>query len=368
MKGSDSLSRYIAIIALANLSFSLLSSVFIHSPLFTLLLALPATYIIAMTTVRRLNDANANMKWPLLNSLLFLLAGLTIATIQEPVLYWLLVPNIAVSLALANQKSAGNKHYILGYNGPVVLQTKEKVQTNRGSRIEPTLAGNANVELSAESSIEAQNTTAYAQVNEEQSFSQQNDNSSSTFQANNAQAGNSLLLTEIIQQYKRHLAIGLTVFVALLLMAKVLLNNTPSEESTITEPVAVAEIEDERLYELAMPDDFLLSLSEEDGLFIEWQISASDPVSLWSLKTANGDSSCKEITFNNGDKVRSLSVAIEDDTLQYARFSPLDTEFIVRSLAKRGSFTLCGYKFSLKGSQATIGKHAKYSDFMTYSG
>ena len=363
MKGSDNLLRYLAIVALTNISFLLFGSIFIETPLVILLLALPATILLVLTTLRRLNDSQSTLKWPLLNSLLFFLAALTITIFQAPMLFWLLLPNIVLSLAIAPLKSSGSKTYIYGYNGPVEITASEHVTVNRGTRIEPTLVANTSVSLGEE----PQNSTDFSAPSDDFQQHQNGDPQEKNSAFNQTLTSTSPLI-EAFDQYKFHLGAAIIIFVVLLFTVKTIFNTESNDEAITADKEVEAEVVDERLHELAMPDDFLLSLSVHDGLFIEWQIGTSDPVSLWSIKSAEGDESCKAITFNNGDTRRTRSVAVESDTLQYAHFSPLDTEFIVRSLAKRGSFTLCGYKFSLKGSQATIGKHAKYSDFMVYSG
>lgn len=357
LKGADNLARFAAIVLLSNVVFTLLSATFISIPVLAFIIAIPCFVVIALTTLRRLNDAQTNAKWPLLNSVLFLLAALTIVIFQQTNIYWLLVPNVLVSLYLLSLKSTGQKSYQLGYNGPVELQATTQASTSRGTRIEPTLAA---------SNLAANNNVSFSEQAENTAYSAEQHKEQQATNTGHHAEGNPLL--ELVNQYKIHLTVGFVVFFTAIFGIKALLNSKTTEAHETPEILEQVAQQQLRLHELEMPDDFLLSLSETDGLFIEWQISNDDPVSLWSIETAQGDKSCKEITFNNGDSVRSISVAIENDTLQYAHFSPLDTEFIVRSLAKRGSFNLCGYKFSLKGSQAAIGKHAKYSDYMTYSG
>jgi hypothetical protein len=85
---------------------------------------------------------------------------------------------------------------------------------------------------------------------------------------------------------------------------------------------------------------------------------------IWQQLTTQGDETCKGITYNNGDMIRTLNVIHENDGDYFAKFSPLDTKVLIRNLAIRSSFKLCGYKFSLNGSQSTLGKHSYYSKFV----
>ncbi|WP_298771312.1 hypothetical protein [uncultured Shewanella sp.] len=116
-------------------------------------------------------------------------------------------------------------------------------------------------------------------------------------------------------------------------------------------------------HEAKLPDGFSL-VFENDILIMRWLGEVQDPQTLWSLAQAKGDKSCAELTFNNGDKYRPLTVSIKQDTAIEARFSPLDNAAIITDIAKRGSVSLCGYKFSLKGSLAILGKNPIFGDYL----
>ena len=121
-----------------------------------------------------------------------------------------------------------------------------------------------------------------------------------------------------------------------------------------------------RLEKLDMPDKFSLYQSEFNGIIIYWQADTMADTKLWSQQTAQGDKSCKEISFNKGKSIRTQTVLVENKENYYANFSPLDSEELIQALAFRGNFSLCGYKFSLKGSQAALSKNAHYSDLLSY--
>ncbi len=119
-----------------------------------------------------------------------------------------------------------------------------------------------------------------------------------------------------------------------------------------------------RSYQLTMPDNFDLYLSEHQGVIVHWQADEVTNGTLWSQISTQGDKSCKSISFNKGKDIRTLTVQVENSSDYYALFSPLDSKELIQALAFRGNFSLCDYKFSLKGSQAALGKSNHYANFL----
>ena len=115
---------------------------------------------------------------------------------------------------------------------------------------------------------------------------------------------------------------------------------------------------------LTMPDNFNLYLSEYQGVIIHWQADQVANGELWSQLSTSGDKSCQSIKFNKGSSIRPLTVLVENGSEYFASFSPLDSGELIQALAFRGKFSLCGYSFSLKGSQAVLGKHNQYAPFL----
>ena len=115
---------------------------------------------------------------------------------------------------------------------------------------------------------------------------------------------------------------------------------------------------------LAMPDNFALYLTPHQGILLHWQADNVTSGQLWSQLTAKGDKSCQIINFNKGNDFRPLSIEVEANTEYFASFSPLDSQALIQALAFQGSFSLCGYDFSLKGSQSVLGKHNSYAAFL----
>ena len=114
---------------------------------------------------------------------------------------------------------------------------------------------------------------------------------------------------------------------------------------------------------LALPDGFSVAL-EDDILIMRWLGEKGKAQNLWSLATAKGDKTCSLLSFNNGTDYRPVTVDLKADSATEARFTPLDTQAIIVDLARRGSISLCGYKFSLKGSQAILEQNRTFGDYI----
>lgn len=112
-----------------------------------------------------------------------------------------------------------------------------------------------------------------------------------------------------------------------------------------------------------LPDGFWIVM--QDSIFIvRWLGDTDTAKNLWRLDTAQGDKTCSELVFNDGSEYRPISVDLMSDEATEARFSPLDNKSIINHIAMRGSFKLCGYDFSLKGSQATLMQHQEFADYL----
>ena len=82
------------------------------------------------------------------------------------------------------------------------------------------------------------------------------------------------------------------------------------------------------------------------------------------MLSGSGDKSCQTISFNKGEAIRPIGVLVDNGSDYFASFSPLDSKELIQALAFRGNFSLCGYNFSLKGSQAVLGKNSQYAPFL----
>jgi hypothetical protein len=115
--------------------------------------------------------------------------------------------------------------------------------------------------------------------------------------------------------------------------------------------------------EAKIPDGFSVIL-EGDVLIVRWLGEADSVGEIWSLASAKGDKTCANLSFNNGSQYRPVMVELMADTAIEARFSPLDTQDIISDIAMRGSVKLCGYNFSLRGSQAALSQNAAFIPYL----
>jgi hypothetical protein len=355
LTGSDNRRRFIAIHLTCYFLFATASSVLSFSGLLSLLALCIFVGIASFSTKRRLNDANLNTKWLLAPTVSFLIIGLIIIISDHSASYWLLFFPILTSALLTTYKSQKNNH-IFGYYGNVDLSSYIKKESYQNqTRIEPTFN---------------HNTTGLSQ-------SIVNQGVSSTFVENTKGSENSNKqpehdIGEAIRLKlfnNKNAVLTLTTLAILVIMAMVLtsvISSSGDEDVTPLKNEIANEVpsQQDSLHEVTLPDNFSLSISSFNGVTIKWQGDASNDDFLWQQLTAQGDKSCMAITYNNNEMIRTLNVIQKDNGDYLARFSPLDTKVIIRNIAKKSSFTLCGYKFSLKGSQSILGKHRFYSEFI----
>ena len=139
-----------------------------------------------------------------------------------------------------------------------------------------------------------------------------------------------------------------------------------SGENDTNENVEVTESHVEQQVErisAKLPDGFWIVM-QNDIFILRWLGDTGSAQNIWRLDTAKGDKACSELVFNDGSEYRPITVDLLSDEATEARFSPLDNKSIINHIAMRGSFKLCGYDFSLKGSQATLMQHQVFADYL----
>ncbi|TRX57470.1 hypothetical protein [Thalassomonas sp. M1454] len=330
------------------------------------MIALIALVIFA-SAIRRCRDANHASKAAWLTTSLYAIALLVIIALPFATSYGALILPLAATFYLFAQPAKHKLSYIFGYNGPVDLNeliAPAVKQQTKAERIEPSLFGAAVENQADDYQFSSEQYSPEQAPSNLDSSAQYIEPSSTQTKSPNQIA--SLFFYWFSQKQKLILAITGALFViASLLIALPLLTSDDLEADNGTDVLqeTVVEHVSTRTDLLEMPDNFYLLLDENDGLIIHWQSDSSATGEVWSLKSANGDLSCSDIEFNNGDKIRTVNVVVEGLGDFYANFSPLDTEEIVKSLAKRGNFSLCDYNFSLKGSQRALNSNPAYIDY-----
>ncbi|PKG85851.1 hypothetical protein CXF85_03495 [Colwellia sp. 75C3] len=365
LKGFDDRSRFFATAIISLLGFIFFSAIFSGYWAVSFVILLLLTAVLTCSTKRRLHDAKLNKNWQLVPGGLLLLTGVLSLFIENSSSYYLLIlPTLSIALLLT-YPSKNQKNHILGYYGPIDLSLYIKgpvVMKSHNQRIEPTLVTHGtNEQFYINEAVEAQSTT----------FDKQSEFETSSKQTDIGE----LIRLKFLSN--RKLQLGIIVGISFVFIA-VFINsafNAINQESTdihnteLSEPqvlsnnlVTTTLANKEHL--LAMPDNFNLYLSEYRGIIIHWQADQVSNGELWSQVSASGDKSCQSISFNKGSAIRPLAVVVENGSEYFASFSPLDSGELIQALAFRGNFSLCGYKFSLKGSQAVLGKNNQYAPFL----
>ena len=355
-QGFDNRIRF-GVIQLASLLFILIS---IQSSLvFALFVITLSAVVTTFSAKRRLCDVETlTQPWLLWLAPLSSITYVVIALLQHGALYTLLILPIAYSAYLISYQSKRQRHYIFGYNGPVDLSSYAsgpQPRANQSNRIEPVF----NQQQSTAPANDIDYNEAYASAS--------SSGMNTSIDSNQAQAVDYGEIARLWLMKNKLVVIIAAVVILLSTIAAVIFSQS-NQQAAIQEPeVQIIEQEDVmRLHPVDMPDNFTLLLSQYNGVIVNWQADEVTDKELWHIEKTEGDTSCQEISFNNGDKIRTTSVVVEGGQNYFANFSPLDTGTLLKNVAFRGKFTLCGYTFSLKGSQAALGKHPIYAEIVEY--
>ncbi len=368
LKGFDDRNRFFATSIVTILGFIFCSALLSDNLAVNVVILLLLTLVLTCSAKRRLHDAKLNKNWQLVPGGLLLLTGILSLLLKNSSSYYLLIlPFLSTALLLTypSKKTKEKKNYILGYYGPVDLseyKQKTEVISTPKQRIEPTLAAQgASEQPYSYDIIDEQNISANDTITDE------NDNKQADI--------GELIRLKLLGNRKVQLGLIASItliFIAVLVNSAVNFIPTNEHQTTSTESnepqgpaiKVTSTILSNKAHLLAMPDNFNLYLSEYQGLIIHWQADQVANGELWSQLSITGDKSCQRIEFNKGSSIRPLSVWVENGSEYFASFSPLDSGELIRALAFRGKFSLCGYRFSLKGSQAVLGKHNQYAPFL----
>lgn len=368
LKGFDDRNRFFATSIFTILGFIFCSAILSNYLVVSFVILFILTLVLTCSAKRRLHDAKLNKNWQLVPGGLLLLTGILSLLLESTGSYYLLIlPLLSIALLLTYPSKKTNKkaNYILGYFGPVDLsEYKQKPVAIKtpNQRIEPTLAAEG-----ANEQLYSYETIAEQSITPDHTFDDAID-------SKQADIGELIRLKFL---GNRKIQLGLIASVTLIFLG-VLVNSTisaiPTEQnitnkSELHEPQvldssASATILTNKDHLLAMPDNFNLYLSEYQGVIIHWQADEVANGELWSQLSTKGDESCQSIKFNKGSSIRPLSVLVENGNEYFASFSPIDSSELIKALAFRGKFSLCGYSFSLKGTQAVLGKHSQYAPFL----
>ena len=357
--GADNRRRFIIIHTSCYFLFAIISSISSANSLLSFIALFFFIALCTYSTKRRLNDANLNKTWLYAPAIGFLIAGLFIILTDSSTSYWLLIFPLTISALLMTYKSNDSHQHILGYYGSIDLSAYIKQEYSSSKiRIEPTF--NQSNTRNSQVSISDDNSNV---------FSKNIDIPKNVTGQSDRDIGEAIRL-KLLNHKKALFTIVILVFLVIMAMILSSVISSSAEDKSIVshknEVSAGSSPQQVKLHETTLPDDFSLFVSSFDGITIKWQGDITSKAYIWQQLTAQGDESCKAIVFNNGETIRTLQVTQENGSDYFANFSPLDTEAIIKSIAIRGNFSLCGYKFSLKGSQSVLGKHQYYSKFFAH--
>lgn len=359
LQGCDNRLRFLLILlaAIAIHGFSWLLS---NNIAFQFIINIALSYVVFASNLRRITDSNLQQanRLPLFApSALFLVTSLSASWLSATVLSVLLAITV-LSALLPARFAEQYRGYIYGYVGNKPI--KQHTPVHQQTRVEPVIAQgeSSDVLQFASESIQTaptmpKNSASYHQV-------QHNDFNLSIEP-----------LIEFFKAHQRYLIAGLTLVALIMALSFWLINNeqttaveTPATEQIVKQP-SLTLITHEQV---SFDDGFSLASTDFNGLVLMWQTQqvSTQPKLLWDKLTEQNDDSCQRIGFNKGQAIELQRVVQTPTGEIQAYFSPLDSQALIQSLAFRGYFKLCGYQFSLKGSQATLAKHPHYGEMVSY--
>jgi len=335
-QGFDNGRRFLIISVVCYLLVLVLNSM--TAKLIFLIILLP---FLASASVRRVRDAGFRMPLAVIPILSFIICVLGITSVENVVVRWiLLILSLVITIAIAmlsNARVRRTQEHILGYAGPVDLH----------ARVEPTLDSGADVTLLRQSN------TIERLANEPtaDNFRQTHRQKASSFDS---------LIESIKAWVIPNIKLVILVAAGIILISLLLIWFGGSESSEDKPKLAneTTQTVKQRKHKIEMPDSFWLMLDQNDGLTIAWEGDIIDDQILWSADTETNNKECMQIQFNNQDAFRVIQVEVKGQG-DYS----LDTQVIIQAIAKKSQFKLCGYSFSLKGTQAILRTHKKYSSY-----
>lgn len=358
--GRDNTTRFIAITASVYL-LALLGFLLLGQGGATLIYGCLLAPILGLSSYRRIKDA-AQPSWlaslPLIPLFLFFVSLVSFGTGWLSGLCFLVASGLTLYIGLLPSTGDINSYH-QGYAGPKAGMRKATSQR----RVEPTLGGHAGYAHEERGNgLEAMD---YGERKEEEGY----DGPLSGAEAHTyAPASNAITFEhwKVWARQNMRLLAGVMVGILLLAVVSAVWNVAPEPDETDQETVqSQSLIEPPSLdrEEAKIPDGFSVIL-EGDVLIVRWLGEADSVGEIWSLASAKGDKTCANLRFNNGSQYRPFMVELMADTAIEARFSPLDTQDIISDIAMRGSVKLCGYNFSLRGSQAALSQNAAFIPYL----
>lgn len=366
IEGHDNGRRFLAISAVVYLLLLAFLPLYARAGILVFLLLLVSLPILLASSIRRIHDAGFMLPLAVIPTIVFCLNVFALIYIEDAAKWLLLLIGVISTLIIAtisNIRVRHNHEYRLGYHGPI--DTNQANSHNDIDRVEPTLATSV-FESLKQSDLERNH------LDDRQLHPKPNKQSKiSSEQEMNSIVKNHSFSEQFSYWFStnKNLALASVTVSLLIILLFIFIPNTSNNENTEesnkdlkqqSEPV----FNKERLHKLEMPDSFWLMLDQNNALTIGWEGDFKQDGSYWSANTGKGDKTCTELHFSLGDNIRTIEVTVKASEDYYADFSPVDTKLIIKSIADKDRFKLCGYEFVLKGTRSLLRKHEFYREFL----
>lgn len=314
------------------------------------LLALLLAPVLGLSTLRRLHDSERRHRFVGLTLFPFMLFSLSLAysTSAMASLTCVVIASLLTFFLAIEQSTSSKEMYHQGYAGPVLSSTKVRCC----SRIEPTFDGPAVTVVEEQLTDNKEHIPLRGQQVE---FIQRQEEGGVTFD----------LWVIWAKQNQRLLFSVIGGILCLMVLSSIWSIFAPSVDNhDVEQPLTGSRPQgDYDRDEVKLAGGFKLLL-EEEVLIMSWLGDSGEPGVIWSLATGKGDKGCAHLVFDNGSQYRPILVELMSDASIETRFTPLDTQEIITNIARRGSVNVCGYDFSLKGSQSVLAKSEAFTRYL----
>ncbi len=361
IEGHDNGRRFLAISIVFYMLLLVFLPIYQKAGILVFLLIIVTTPVLLASSLRRINDAGFMALLATIPTVIFWVNIFGLVYLDHSSKWILLLLGMICTLVIStisNIRVRHNHHYQWGYHGSV--NSSGDNNKNDIDRVEPTLATNIFEGLNT-NDVDSHQLNPH--LNKASSNSKEEIISSHTHHHSFKQQFFHWF------NHNRNLALaGLSVsllFLILILFISSSLNNpdTPNPQTEVQNQT-FREFKKERNHKLEMPDNFWLMLDQNNALTIGWEGDSKKDGHYWSAMTGKGDKTCTDLHFSLGNNIRTLQVTVVASEDYYADFSPVDTKFIIESIANKDRFKLCGYEFVLKGTRSLLRQHEFYREYL----
>jgi len=362
LKGHDNGRRFLIISLVCYFLLIITNSILNQAAILIVLLLAMTTPTLLASTIRRIHDAGFATPLAAIPVVVYWMSLFGITYLEHGSRWTFLVLATITTLAMAtisNAKIRRNNSYQMGYHGPVNLQTTDDKESLH-NRIEPTIAGQKNTAASS----------GISQMSEQSSFNE-NIRADTLHQSPTQDSWEQQLGKWFVDNRQISIiAISVVLLITLVIAILPVFKDDEIKEVKIGLVQTNEQKQKVRLNKIEMPDQFWIMLDENDSLTIGWEgdiqtrSDLGENNSYWSAYTGKGDKTCVDLHFSLGADIKTLLVTVKNGGNYYADFSPTDTPVIVRSIANKDRFKLCGYEFVLKGTRSLLRKNGQYKQFL----